>query len=145
MFGFSEFLKSRSIKIRKENIEHRIFPFHFFLLTLVGQWHPQSATSNIRFLFKIFLCIAVIMQTILIIEIGIHFINLFQVTDMFTLCIFISGMYKFIRFSQKRKNLISILTEYIPEKSVKSKNDEEEEIIKKSQVEIRFDKYFWFI
>ena len=138
------FLKLHAIKIMDENIEYRNFPFHFFLLTLSGLWYPQSASSWIRFLFKTFSKIVMFLQTLGVIAIGYHFLNTFQVMDLFFFCTIAGGLFKTIQFSQKHKIIDSLLEEYSNEKCIKSNDEEEQTITKKFKTEIRSDTNVYF-
>ena len=131
-------------KIMAENIEYRIFPIHFFLLTLSGLWFPQSAISSNRFLFKIFLSTVIFMSITGSIEIGCHFLNAFDFTSLFFFAVAASGCYKSVRFFQKRKIIISILEEYSNEKLMKSQNHKEKVIDEKCKIEIRFENLQFF-
>ena len=139
MNRFWKFVKAYSIKMMQQNIEYRIFPFHFFLLTLSGLWYPQSASSSIRFFFKILLNIVVSMQTIGSIEMSMGFFNSFELFALFCFCVAASGCYKSIRLFQKRKIIISILDKYSYEKMMKSQDDKEEVIDEKFKNNIRFE------
>ena len=138
-------IKSHANKIIEENIEYRIFPIHFFVLTLAGLWYPRSITSSIRFVFKISLSIVIFMEIIGGLETGFCFLNSFDFVGLFFSCVTVSGCYKSARFFQKRKIVIAILEEYSNEKLLKNRNSKEETIFEKSKIEIRFEHLQFFI
>ena len=140
-----KFVESHLNKIMEENIEFKIFPIHFFLLTLSGLWCPQSASSSIRFLFKIIFSFIILIEIAGLFEIGTHFSKSFEFLSLFFFTIIASGCYKSIRFFQKRKIIISILKEYSNEKIMENRNDKEKEIHEKCRIEIRFENLLFFL
>ena len=80
-----------------------------------------------------------VMQTILAVEISVHFLKSFDVVDMYFICAAVGGAIKSVMFVRKRKSIRSILEEYSYENFMPCENEEEKSINGNFKAEMRLE------
>ena len=140
MIEFWNNAKIKMTKIMEKNIEYNIFPLHFFLLNLCAMWYPKTASSFVKFIFQNLFRIFLYLQISLNIAMGVYAFQSMEVIDILFCCTTCSAIYKIIRLVQKRDAIISLIEEYVNDDLTKVKDEKEEYISRKINIEIRYEK-----
>ena len=135
MINICEIFRLKITETIEKNIEYSIFPYHFFLLNIVGLWYPKSAASSIQFIFKSLFFIILCLQISVYIEMQVYAITALSIVENSYCVVIFSGIYKMARLFTKREEITSLLQEY--EFNVAEKK--EEHIYQKFATEIRFE------
>ncbi|NP_001177521.1 odorant receptor 102 [Nasonia vitripennis] len=128
--------------IVKNNIEYKILPFQFFLLTFLGIWCPSNWSLKSKTAHNVYFTFIFFLDFLICIEMFIHFVSSFG-TDNFKLINFflvsanITAVYKSIRLMQNREVLRYFIISYFDYEWTKSHDSVEHEINSKIDLRIR--------
>ena len=128
-------LKFNLIKIMEKNIEYKVFPYHFFMLTTSAICYPKTVSASTKKIFKIMKIFFMFAAFSVNIQAQIFVFQTLMAVDAIACSSLFSGAYKAIRLSQQRNKIVSILDMFVNDKA---EVKEIEDIRRKFDKEIRY-------
>lgn len=129
-------------EMTRKNVEYRLLPFQFLLLTCLGVWRPKNWSVQAKNIHNMYFILLSFINSVICLEMFIYLVRSFG-TDKFKLINFfmasvtITGVYKSVKFMQNRETIRSFIVNFFNHQWMNLQDSNEKKINEKFNSKLR--------